>query len=302
MARNFANQVSGGLGRSGLFGIAVVVGVVLLAREMFVIVESGHVGVVRTLGAVQPMSLEEGFHLKKPILDRVEQIDIRLTKAENAAQAASKDLQTVSTNVTVQYSLDGAVAPLTYQKIGVRRTVASTLINPAIMESVKSVTAQYTAEELVTKRALVKVAIQTAIVDFIETTLKQKQVENALSIANVAITDFDFSAEFNKAIEQKVRAEQEALKAENDKIRRVTQAEASAAERNLAAGAEAYAIEIESKARAEAIRREAAALKNNPELIQLRLAEKWDGVLPKVSGDGAIPLINMDALDSRKSK
>ncbi|NNL57408.1 MAG: prohibitin family protein [Pseudomonadales bacterium] len=300
MAGNFDNQLRGGLSASRLFGIAIIVGVILLARETFVIVESGHVGVVRTLGAVQPASLAEGFHLKKPILDRVVQIDIRLTKAESAAQAASKDLQTVSTNVTVQYSLDGTVAPKTYQKIGVRRAVASTLVNPAIMESVKSVTAQYTAEELITKRALVKVAIQNEIMGFINTTLEEKDVANALSIANVAITDFDFSAEFNKAIEQKVRAEQEALKAENDKIRRVTQAEASAAERNLAAGAEAYAIEIESKARAEAIRREAAALKNNPELIQLRLAEKWDGMLPKVSGDGAIPLINMDALDRRK--
>lgn len=292
------NKFNGGLSPSRVVMIGLIIGALLLLREVFVIVESGHVGVVRMLGAVQPVSLPEGFHFKKPILDRVEQMDIRLTKAENAAQAASKDLQTVSTKVTVQYSLDGAVAPLTFQKIGTRGIVASTLINPAIMESVKSVTAQYTAEELITKRALVKVAIQNEISGFVNTTLQQKGAANALSIANVAITDFDFSAEFNRAIELKVRAEQEALKAENDKIRRVTQAEAAAAERNLAADAEAYAIEIESKSRAEAIRREAAALKNNPELIQLRLAEKWDGVLPKVSGDGAIPLINMQGLDT----
>ncbi|MBT8150760.1 MAG: prohibitin family protein [Gammaproteobacteria bacterium] len=292
------NKFNGGLSPSRVVMIGLIIGALLLLREVFVIVESGHVGVVRMLGAVQPVSLPEGFHFKKPILDRVEQMDIRLTKAENAAQAASKDLQTVSTKVTVQYSLDGAVAPLTFQKIGTRGIVASTLINPAIMESVKSVTAQYTAEELITKRALVKVAIQNEISGFVNTTLQQKGAANALSIANVAITDFDFSAEFNRAIELKVRAEQEALKAENDKIRRVTQAEAAAAERNLAADAEAYAIEIESKSRADAIRREAAALKNNPELIQLRLAEKWDGVLPKVSGDGAIPLINMQGLDT----
>ena len=266
--------------------------IVFLVMQAFVIVESGHVGVVRTLGAVQPVSLPEGFHWKKPFFDKVEQIDIRLTKAENAAGAASKDLQTVSTNVTVQYSLDGAVAPLTFQKIGTRRVVGSTLINPAIMESVKSVTAQYTAEELVTKRASVKVAIQQAITEFVETTLRQKGVEGALQIANVAITDFDFSLEFNKAIEQKVRAEQEALKAENDKIRRVTQAEA--------ADAAAYEIETQSKARADAIRREAEALKNNPELIQLRIAEKWNGELPRVAGEGSVPLINIDAFKGGK--
>ena len=300
MARDFGDQIQAARGSSRLIAAVAVVALVLfLLSEAFVIVESGHVGVVRTLGAVQPVSLNEGFHFKKPFLDRVEQIDIRLTKEENAAGAASKDLQTVSTKVTVQYSLDGDVAPLTYQKIGTRAVVGTTLVTPAIMESVKAVTAQYTAEELVTKRALVKQGIQQAITDFINATLRQKSVENAISIANVAITDFDFSAEFNKAIEQKVRAEQEALKAENDKIRRVTQAEASAAERNLAADALAYEIETESKARADAIRREAEALKNNPELIQLRVAEKWDGVLPRVNGEGTIPLINVGELGGK---
>ena len=254
--------------------IAGIVVVLLLGlfTSSFVIVESGYVGVVRTLGAVQPVPFAEGFHLKKPFMDRIEQIDVRLRKAESQASAASKDLQVVSTKVAVQFSLNGPVAPMTYQKIGRAQVVEATLIGPAIMESVKSVTAQYTAEELITKRAEVKNAIQLAIESFIGETLTQKEVLGAVSIANVAITDFDFSAEFNRAIEEKVRAEQEALKAINEKLRRVTQAEAAAAERTLAADAEAYQIEVASKARAEAIRREAEALKDNPALIQLRIA------------------------------
>ena len=270
--------------------------IVLVLNDSYVIVNSGHVGVVRTFGAVQPTPLEEGIHLKKPVMDKVEQIDIRLAREESKAGAASKDLQNVSTNVTVQYALTGPVAPMTYQKIGPRAAVAATLITPAILESVKAVTAKYTAEELVTKRAEVKLQIQQAIENFINITLKQKGVENVLQIANVAITDFDFSAEFNKAIEQKVKAEQDALKAKNEKLRRVTQAEAAAAEIQLAAEARAYEIEVGSKARADAIKREAAALKNNPELIQLRIAERWNGTLPRVTGEGMIPLINIDGL------
>jgi len=273
--------------------VVLLLGVGLIMSS-FVIVDSGHVGVVRTLGAVQPDPLAEGFHFKKPYLDQVEIIDIRLRKAENQASAASKDLQVVSTRVAVQYSLNGPVVPLTYQKIGRREVVETTLVNPAIMESVKAITAQYTAEELVTKRAEVKNQIQAAIESFVDVTLAQKEVVGALSLANVAITDFDFSAEFNRAIEEKVRAEQEALKAGNEKLRRVTQAEAAAAERTLAADAEAYQIEVASKARAEAIRREAEALKDNPALIQLRIAEKWNGQLPQVSGGTAIPLLNLE--------
>lgn len=282
-----------------LIATAVVVVLALaLATSSFVIVDSGHVGVIRTLGAVQMEALPEGFHLKKPFMDVIEEIDVRLRKTESRATAASKDLQVVSTNVAVQYSLNGAVAPLTFQKIGRADVVETTLIAPAIMESVKAVTAQYTAEELVTRRAEVKNGIQTAIEDFINTTLSQKEAIGAVTLANVAITDFDFSAEFNRAIEDKVRAEQEALQAVNEKLRRVTQAEAAAAERTLAADAEAYQIEVASKARADAIRREAEALKDNPTLIQLRIAEKWDGKLPQFSGGNVIPFLNLDSIRS----
>ena len=137
---------------------------------------------------------------------------------------------------------------------------------------------------------------------FINTTLSRKDAPNTLSIANVAITDFAFSSEFNRAIELKVKAEQEALQAKNEKTRRVTQAEAAAAEKKLAAEAEAYQISVESKARASAIKREANALKGNPALIQLRMAEKWNGELPKFSSGNSIPMFDVTALLNTKEK
>jgi regulator of protease activity HflC (stomatin/prohibitin superfamily) len=165
------------------------------------------------------------------------------------------------------------------------------------MESVKAITALYTAEQLITKRDEVKSKIQGQINSFLDETLSEKELNGLLIIANVAITDFDFSAEFNRAIEEKVRAEQDALKAKNEKLRRVTQAEAAAAERTLAADAAAYEIEVESRARADAIKREAEALAGNPQLIQLRIAEKWNGQLPRFSGGDSIPLISIDNID-----
>ncbi len=117
----------------------------------------------------------------------------------------------------------------------------------------------------------------------------------ALQIANVAITDFEFSEEFNRAIELKVKAEQEALQALNEKTKRVTQAESRlpGAEARRRCGSLRH--RARSKAKADAIEREAKALKSNPELIQLRLSEKWDGTLPKFTGSGAVPFINVDS-------
>jgi regulator of protease activity HflC (stomatin/prohibitin superfamily) len=283
----------------GLIPVAILIVIALsLLGTTYVIVDAGHVGVVKRLGAVQTEPLAEGFHFKRPFIDEIRQVDVRLIPTNAKATAASKDLQTVSTEVNVAYSLNGALAPLTYKRIGSTENVAAALVEPAIQESVKAVTAQYTAEELVTKRAIVKQAIQQAIQGFIENTLEEKGIANAVQLANVAITDFSFSEEFNRAIEAKVKAEQEALRAKNEKLMRVTQAEAAAAERKLQADAEAYSTEVQSKARADAIKREADALRESPQIIQLRAIEKWDGILPRIQGSGVTPFLNLGSLES----
>ncbi len=285
--------------------VPVVLVLVLLLgvfSSFYVIVQAGHVGVVKRLGAVQTKELAEGFHFKRPFIDEVQQIDIRLIPTNTKATAASKDLQTVSTEVNVAYSINGPLAPAIFQKVGATGNVAAAIVQPAIQESVKAVTAQYTAEELVTKRAIVKQTIQTAIEAFINATLKQKGIEGGVSLANVAITDFQFSQEFDRAIEAKVKAEQEALRAKNEKLMRVTQAEASASERILAADAEAYSTAVQSKARADAIKREAEALRSSPEIIQLRAIERWDGILPRIQGTGVTPFLNLGSIADDQPK
>lgn len=274
--------------------IPILLILLFLVPSSFVVIDAGKVGVVKRLGAVQPASLPEGFHFKLPFADQIIKVDVRLMNSRSAALSSSKDLQTVRTTVEVQYSINGEMAPFTYQKVGLNRQIQARVIEPAIGESVKAVTAQYTAEELVTKRGTVKLQIQEAIQNYIDATLEKKQIKEGIEIANVAITDFNFSDEFNRAIEMKVKAEQEALQAKNEKIKRITQAEASASEQQLAADASAYEIAVASKARAAAIKREAKALHNNPELIQLRIAEKWDGKLPRFNGSAVVPFLNID--------
>ena len=280
--------------KSILSGIVVLIGL-LMFYAGFVVVIPGHVGVIKRLGAVSMTPLSEGFHLTIPFVDIVEEIDIRLQPARVPGSAASKDLQQVDTTIVLQYSMNAGLVPRTFQQVGNRAVVKAAILTPAIAESVKAITAQFTAEELVTRRAEVTVSMQAQIEYFLTETLTEKDLVGSLAIANLAIEEFEFSADFNRSIEEKVRAEQDALKAENEKIKRVTQAEAAAAERTLAADAEAYKTEVESIARAAAIRREAAALKSNPELIQLRMAEKWDGKLPQFTG-GAIPFLQVDKM------
>lgn len=294
------HSISGSADSTQLIGklaplLIVVILLLVAAAGVFVTVDAGTVGVVKRFGAVKDVALPEGLHFKLPFAEEVVPMTTRLTASEAKATAASRDLQIVTTDVTTTYAINGDLAPLTFQRVGTPEKIAVTIVNPAVQESVKAVTAKFTAEQLVTQREVVKQQIQQAIESFINTTLDEKEVQGALNIANVAITDFKFSDEFNKAIESKVQAEQAALQAKNEKLRRVTQAEAAAEEVKLAAAAQAFTIEAESIARAEAITREAEALSGRPEVLRLRSIERWDGVLPRISsGDGMLQMLQLD--------
>lgn len=279
---------------------AAVTGLFIVASIFMsvVTVDKGHVGVVTHWGAVQPKELSPGLHFVMPWMTGVTEMSTKLSSFDVVnEQAASKDLQTVTTTISVQHELVGAMAPKALDNVGTIEDIDGTVVDPAVQESLKAVTARYTAEEMVTLRDKVKAEVTQEIKDYINSTLREKGIEGTLRIANVAIEDFQFSKEFNDSIEAKVKAEQDALKAENNKQKRITDAEAAYEQRKLNADAEAYQIEQASIARANAIKREAKALEGNPELIRLRAAEKWSGKLPVYSGGGGqapVPFVNVD--------
>lgn len=275
-----------------LKSIALALLVALVASTSCTVINSGTVGVLKHVGAVQPAPLHEGLHFVAPFVSTVVNYNVKLVNVEETNTASSKDLQAVQAVVAVQYSLASNLAPKMVQRFGDPEAIHISVMSPAIRESVRAATAIYTAEQLVTHRPQVKAAIAENIINYVNTTLGEKECAGAIKIANVAVTDFHFSKEFNEAIESKVKAEQEALKAENEKRTRITQAEAEAAERRTSADSIAYKTEVESKARAEAISRESKALEANPNLVQLRIAERWDGKLPEYTG-GGVPLLQL---------
>ncbi len=276
-----------------LAGAGLVLGLFMFAGSCNSI-DTGNVGVVKYFGAVQPAVLNEGIHFTRPWpLADVIDVGVAVFPTEADAAAASKDLQGVAAKVTVQWSITSAMAPRLVQNFGYHEGAWSGgIMAPAIQEVVKAVASRYTAEQLITQRAQVKTSIERELADFIEHTLKQKDCKGAIRIANVAVTNFHFSKEFDAAIEAKVKTEQEALKAVNEKTKRVTEAEAAYAEQKLQADGFAYKTRTESIERAAAIERESKALESNPTLVQLRIAERWDGKLPTYSGTG-VPLFNL---------
>lgn len=262
--------------KKGSWKPVIIVGIILFllfAFKPWAQVGAGERGIVMNFGAVENTVLGEGIHFKIPIVQTVILMDVKIQKAITDAASASSDLQDVALSVALNYHVIPDKANIVYQSIGVE--FKARIIDPAIQEVMKAVTARYTAEELITKRP----AVSTEMKDALTTRL----LENNIAVDAFSIVSFSFSKTFTDAIEAKQTAEQNALKAKRDLDRIRVEAEQTIA----AATAEAEALRLQK-------------MNISPDLIELRkieanlkAIEKWNGILPEVTGAGAIPFIGV---------
>ncbi|SAL66694.1 bacteriophage/transposase fusion protein [Caballeronia arvi] len=253
-------------------GIGAVIAVIAAAIACFTQVGPSTIGVVTTWGHIDSDTLAEGPHLVSPV-SKVHEVFVGLDVARiTGAQAASKDLQSVHTDLTMNYRVDPARVLALYRN-------APTLdyevnyVQPAMFEVFKSVVARYTAEELVTKRQLVSEGILAG--------LRTKLQGYGLLIQDINMTNFKFSQAFDAAIEAKVTASQRAEQAERELARVKFEAEQQVEK---------------ARGEAESIAIQAQAVKTNggEQYLRLQAINKWNGVLPTYMGAGApVPFLNV---------
>lgn len=271
-----------------VIGIVAVVAAVIAVSSSVAIVPAGNTGVVLTLGKVSDNVYQEGFHVKIPFVQTVEIMSNKIQVYETTATAVSKDLQSVSSSIAVNYKISYDSSANIFQKIG--RDYQSIILMPAVQESMKSVTARYTAEELITERAVVG--------DEIKETLESKVSEYGIVIEKFNIVNFDFSNEFNEAIEAKQVAEQNLIKTKTEQEQAIVVANAEAEKKKIAADASAKAILTEANAQAEANN-----LLNNSLselIIKYEQIQKWNGQMPQVVSDSN-PLIDIGLTDQTQN-
>jgi len=260
----------------------VVVLALLWALAPYGIVPAGSRGVMTTFGRPADEVLDEGIHLRFPLAQKIHLLETRVQKSEGEGDAASKDLQAVHTRVAINYHLEPHQVAQAFRSIGTTTDViADRIILPAAQESMKAVTARFTAEELITRRTDVREGIASL--------LREKMQRHGLVLDEFAIINFRFSDSFSKAIEAKVGAEQDKLRAERDLLRIRVEAEQKI---------------TQAKAEAESLALQRAQV--TPELLKLREIEnqraaitKWNGVLPTTTY-GQVPLIGIAAAAAAK--
>jgi regulator of protease activity HflC (stomatin/prohibitin superfamily) len=261
--------------RWGLLPVALLVFAVLLYSALGT-VPAGHRGVLLRLGRVTGEVKGEGLYAKIPFIDSVRIMDCRIQKEQVKTECSSKDLQTITAILALNFRVQAERCQDVYQNIGMK--YLETIVAPAMQEGVKAAIAQYTAEELVTKRETVRERMTEL--------LGQRLAPLGIKTETLNIINLTFGTAFNQAIEAKVTAEQNALAAKNILAQRQY---------------EAQQLVATAKGKAEAMQIEAESLRTNPSILQLRALEKWNGQLPRVMGAGALPFIDVDGLTAAAS-
>ncbi|MEG4056349.1 MULTISPECIES: prohibitin family protein [unclassified Microcoleus] len=248
-------------------GIVFIIAALIL--RPFTLVGPGERGVMMRFGKVQDAILDEGIHPILPIVTSVKTLSVRVQKTDLKADAASKDLQSITTDLAVNWNVDPAKVNQIYQQIGDEEKIVTSILSPAISEVLKAATSKKTAEEIITKRTELKTEIDNS--------LKKRLEPYGVIVRDVSLINFGFSPEFSKAIESKQIAEQEAKQAEFT-VQKATQ--------------DAQAEINRAKGHAEAQRLQRQTL--TAEILQQQAIEKWNGQFPTVmGGGGTLPLINI---------
>lgn len=240
----------------------------LLLFNPIAIVGVGERGVKVTLGRTSEESYSEGVHFVTPFISHMYKMDVKTVKSNIATMAQSKDIQQAKIVYVVNYNLIPKYAPKMYREVG--KDYLDVIISPTVEGIVKDVIGKWNAQDIVANRE--KVASE--ILEKLRKDLGAKYI----NVSDFQITEIQYSNAFEQAIENKVTAEQDALKAKNVTI----QVQEEARQKVIAAEAEAKSMEIRAR-----------ALTQNKALVEYEAVKKWDGKLPEYMLGNSVPFINM---------
>ena len=240
--------------------VAIVIVLIITLFGSFKTIKSGEVGLRVRFGKIVDSSLNEGINFKIPYIERIVKVNIKVQKSELAIESSTKDMQIINTAVAVNYRVDSSKSSNLYRTVG--NNYETVVLVPAIKESIKSAIAQYNAEEITTKRSEVSKNCLDA--------LQTKVEKYGIIIEDFNLTDFRFSSEYTKAIEEKQVAEQNLEKAKLE--------------------AETKIVEAEATKKANDLMKQSLT----DELIAKQFIEKWNGQLPTTyAGDDILGIFNI---------
>jgi regulator of protease activity HflC (stomatin/prohibitin superfamily) len=243
----------------------------------FAIVPAGHRGVVLWWGSVEKRVMGEGLNFKVPITERVIRVDVRVQPHPfKEIDAASKEYQMVKLTGMMNFHIDPSYVNDLYQKVGL--DFANKVIDPAFNDFVKEVVPIYQITEILPKREDIRKRAMTK--------LGENLARYHIIVDDIYFANIRFSPEYEKAVEAKQVAQQQV----ETQRQVLAQREIEAHQKVATAKGEAESILVVAQGQAKA--NDALSRSISPILVEYKGIEKWNGILPQVSG-GAVPFIDI---------
>lgn len=255
-------------------------------------VEEGHIGIVKRFSQAK-YQVGPGLHMKVPIIDTMEPIEIRTRKNEESMASATKEQMPVMVVVSVNWTVEKSSGLDLFRQYGGLTQFENRILDPRFRSATKSAIPKYTAEQLIQDRA--------GVIMLIETNLIEEMKDFPVTVDNIQIDNIVLPPKYIVSIETK-QTEKNLAAAEEHKLERqrllalqgVNTADAKAQGIEKVAKAEAAAIKMKGDAEASAIRAKAKALQSNKLIVKLTEAQRWDGKLPAtILGSGGMPILDM---------
>jgi prohibitin 1 len=239
----------------------VVVGTLLIlagCHNPVEVVDEGHVGLVTRFGQAQEVR-PPGMTLINPFTQRLIEVETRIRPIKfEKIEAASAEQQSVLLTGTMNFALQSDNIVDLYRRVGL--DFQTRIVVAALNDTAKEVLPQYPVNEILPKRATISGRIQER--------LNERLGEYGITVTAIFLENIAFSEEFQKAIEAKQTAAQNAEREVQVTLQRTEQAR--------------QAIET-ARGQAEANRLLTESL--SPEIVRYEAVKKWDGKLPVVQGD-----------------
>jgi regulator of protease activity HflC (stomatin/prohibitin superfamily) len=259
-------------------GILVILALVFIfILGSFAIVPAGHRGVVLWWGSVEKRIMAEGFNFKIPIVEKVIKVDVKVQPHPfKEIDAASKEYQMVKLTGMMNFHIDPAYVNDLYQKVGL--DFANKVIDPAFNDFVKEVVPIYLITEVLPKREEIRKKAMTKLGDNL--------ARYHIIVDDIYFANIRFSPEYEKAVEAKQVAQQQV----ETQRQILAQREIEAQQKVATAKGEAESIQVVAQGQAKA--NDLLSRSISPILVQYKSIEKWNGILPQVTG-GAMPFIDL---------
>lgn len=279
--------------KRAVIGIPVAIVALGTVFGSFYSVNQGERAVILTNGSLTRVD-DPGLHFKMPFIQSAHFISTRVeTVPYEKVMAYTFDQQTATLQLAVTLQVPAGEVERIYTSYGSLDAAVSRVVNPRVFEEVKNVFGQFSAQRAIQERG--------KLTDMLTSSVAESLKNSGIQVLAVQLTNIDYTDSYEQSVEAAARAKADVEKAKSELARveqeaqqKVKQAEAEATAKKLRADAEAYSTEVSGKAEASAIRARGDALKDNPNLVALITAEKWNGQLPTSMIPGStVPFVGL---------